>query len=141
VEAAATEALGTGLHPLGWGVHRINDAGSAPEYRRSLSCDIPVKTDAWREVFVIGLKNTIEARLTLLNHSAHRVKATQQNVAFGNQNHGLDGVHAQAVDSFLYLACALVRCGFWRPPVRGNPLGRGIQSVCTLEIWKQHLLR
>src|SRR5262249_463677 len=82
VDAATTEALGAGLHPLGWGVQRINDAGSAPEYCRSPACDIPVKTNAWREVLVIGLKNTIEARLPLLNQSLHRIEAAQQAVGF-----------------------------------------------------------
>src|SRR2546427_10216004 len=68
------------MHALGRRVHGVNDAGSAPEYCRSLACDIPVKTDAWREVFVIALKKTIEARLTLLNQSAYRIEATQQAV-------------------------------------------------------------
>src|SRR2546427_7608658 len=75
------------MHALGRRVHGVNDAGSAPEYRRSLSCDIPVKTDAWREVFVIGVKNTREAGLTLLNHSAHRVEANQQTVGLFNRRY------------------------------------------------------
>src|SRR5438105_5353392 len=80
VEGATTEALRAGLHPLGWSVLRVNDARSAAEYGCSLARDIPVKPDAWREVSVIGLKNAIEARLTLLNQSACRVEATQQAV-------------------------------------------------------------
>src|SRR5262245_35081655 len=37
VEGATTEALRAGLHPLGRSVERVNDARSAPEYRRSLA--------------------------------------------------------------------------------------------------------
>src|SRR5207247_8753659 len=78
--AATTVWLWAGLRPLRWGVESVKGAGSAAEYRCSRSCDIAVKTCAWREIFVVGLKNTIEARLTLLNQSAHRVEATQEAV-------------------------------------------------------------
>src|SRR5262249_44367910 len=80
MEGATTEALGAGLHPLGRSIEGVNDTRSAPEYRRSLACDIPVKPNAWREVSVIGLKNGIQARLTLLNQSTCRVEAAQQAV-------------------------------------------------------------
>src|SRR5881296_3054045 len=80
MEGATTEALRAGLHPLGRSVEGVNDARSAPQYRRSFARDIPVKPNAWREVFVIGLKNSVVTRLTLLNQSTGWVEAAQQAV-------------------------------------------------------------
>src|SRR5437867_1298348 len=82
MEGPTTEALRAGLHPLGRSVEGVNDARSAPQYRRSLARDIPIKPNAWREVFVIGLNHSIEAGLALLNQSAHRIETTQQTVRF-----------------------------------------------------------
>src|ERR1700730_2254978 len=50
--------------------HRVKDAASGPDHGCTLARDIPGNTEAWREIFSVGLpESRAYARLTLLHHS------------------------------------------------------------------------
>ncbi len=63
------------VHELLRKVRRVDDTGSAPDHGASFARDVIGEPQARREVFVIGLHDSIAyARLALLNHSQRGIR-------------------------------------------------------------------
>src|SRR5262249_42466817 len=59
------------------GERRVHHTTAGPDYGCPLARDIPSQTESWREVFAVGLYESIANRwLTLLNHSQRRIEVS-----------------------------------------------------------------
>src|SRR5262249_20192731 len=78
-DAAPPSVLGHGPHERRRIERRVDDTGRGPDHSLPRARDIPGKTHARREVFAIGLPQSIAyAWLALLNQSQRRIEVTQE---------------------------------------------------------------